>query len=140
MPADWRPRVLRHEVLMSNDMSDVAEKEMRQAMEIDPNNDEYKKYLVQALEKNGKRQEANEVLKGLLKDERDPWFAHATLARNYEELGMFDSAIAVMEQFSVTHPGDRRASQYIMQLKAMKEKPADTATADSTTAVPAAGK
>ncbi|MBN1760092.1 MAG: DUF2723 domain-containing protein [Chitinispirillaceae bacterium] len=136
MPADWRPRVLRHEVLMSNDMSVEAEKEMRQALEIDPTNEEYMKYLVQALEKNNKREEANRFLKKLLNDERDPWFAHATLARNYEELGMYDSAIAVMEQFTATHPGDRRATSYIMQLKAMKEKPVDTSAGDSTALTP----
>jgi tetratricopeptide (TPR) repeat protein len=136
MPADWRPRVLRHEVLMSNDMSDIAEKDMRKALEIDPTNEEYMKYLVQALEKNGKREEANGILKKLLKDERDPWFAHATLARNYENLGMYDSAIAVMEQFTATHPGDRRANSYIMQLKAMQQKPVDTAAGDSTALTP----
>ena len=129
MPTDWRPRVLRHEVLMSHDMSDEAEKAMRVALDIDPTNEEYMKYLVQALEKNGKKQEANDILRKLLKDEGDPWFSHATLARNYEELGMYDSALSIMELFSATHPGDRRAAAYIAQLKAAREKPAATDTA-----------
>ncbi|MBN1309012.1 MAG: DUF2723 domain-containing protein [Chitinispirillaceae bacterium] len=130
MPADWRPRVLRHEVMMTHDMSAEAEKTMRQALSIDPDNEEYMKYFVQALEKNGKKQEANEVLKKLLKDESDPWFAHASLAKNYEELGMFDSAIAVMREFSSTHPGDRRAASYLQQLGSLKEqsKAIDSAT------------
>ncbi|MBN1577184.1 MAG: DUF2723 domain-containing protein [Chitinispirillaceae bacterium] len=130
MPADWRPRVLRHEVLMTHDMSAEAEKTMREALSIDPDNEEYMKYFVQALERNGKKQEANEVLKKLLKDESDPWFAHASLAKNYEELGLFDSAIAVMQQFASTHPGDRRAAAYLQQLNSLKGQ---SQTVDSAT-------
>jgi hypothetical protein len=92
MPADWRPRVLRHEILMTHDMSVEAEKTMRQALSIDPGNEEYMKYFVQALEKNGKKKEATEVLKKLLKDESDPWFAHASLAKNYEP-GIFQTPL-----------------------------------------------
>lgn len=129
MPADWRPRVLRHEVLMTHDMTVEAEKAMRASLEIDPDNQEYMKYYVQALEKNGKKKEATEVLRKLLDGEGDPWFVHLSLARNYQESGMLDSAIAVMSQFASTHPGDRRAAAYIQQLISLKketEKTVDT--------------
>jgi tetratricopeptide (TPR) repeat protein len=120
MPDDWRPRILRHEVLMGNDMGEEAEKAMKEALAIEPGNKEYMKGYVQALEKNGKKKEATEMLKSMLKNDADPWYSHATLAKNFEDLGMFDSAIAVMEQFSLTHPGDRRAASFIQQLKAKK--------------------
>jgi len=121
MPDDWRPRVLRHEIFMSHDMSEEAEKTMKEALKIDPENKEYLKYYAQALDKNGKKKESNEILKKLLNNDSDPWFAHASLAKNYEELKMYDSAIMVMEQFTASHPGDRRAASYIQQLKAVKD-------------------
>lgn len=135
MPDDWRPRALRHEFLMAHDMSEEAEKGMKQALAIEPENKEYMRYYVQALEKNGKKEKANEMLKLMLKSDADPWYTHATLAKNYEDIGMFDSAIAVMEQFSLTHPGDRRAATFIQQLKAKKtssaKKPDKTGDTDS---------
>jgi len=144
MPDDWRPRVLRHEVLMGHNMSEEAEKGMKEALAIEPDNKEYMKYYVQALEKNGKKSEANEVLKKMLQSESDPWYAHVTLAKNYEDQGMFDSAIAVMEQFTLTHPGDRRAASLIQQLKSKKvaaqkppAEPTDDSAASSDTAVKA---
>ena len=107
---------------MAHDKSVEAEEKMRDALAIDPDNEEYMKYLVQALERNGKKEEANEFLKKLLLNESDPWFAHASLAKNYEELGMYDSAIMVMQQFASSHPGDRRATGYIQQLNTLKQR------------------
>jgi len=128
MPADWRPRVLRHELLMSHNMTVKAEETIKQALTIDPTNSDYQKYLVQALEANGKQLEATELLKELLKKEGqnggDPWFAHSSLAKNYQDLGMIDSAVAIMQQFAATHPGDRRAAAYVQQLMQSKNKPA----------------
>ncbi len=136
MPADWRPRVLRHEILMTHDMSDEAEKAMRQALTVDPDNKDYMRYYVQALEKNGKKKEAAEILKKLLSDESDPWFAYASLAKTYEDMGMFDSAIAVMQQFVSTHPGDRRASSYIEQLKKLTNPIAKLDSVEKSDALP----
>ncbi len=126
MPWDWRPRVLRHEILMNHDRVEEAEKKMREAIALDPNNVEYQKLLAQALEQGGKKLEANAILKKLLSDDSDPWYVHASIARNYEELGLLDSAKAIMQQFANTHPGDRRAASYIQRLDEMK-KSADTA-------------
>jgi hypothetical protein len=129
MPWDWRPRMLRHETLLGHGRAVEAEAKMREALTIEPENSEYLKMLAQALEENGKKTESTEVLKKLLnKGDSDPWFAYASLAKNYEELGKFDSAITVMNQFSVTHPGDRRAAVYIQRLNELKNpKPTDTA-------------
>lgn len=128
MPSDWRPRVLRHELLMSHNMTAKAEETMKQALMLDPANEDYMKYLVQALEANSKQLEATEILKKLLQKEgSDPWFAHSSLAKNYQDLGMIDSALAVMQQFTATHPGDRRAAAYVQELMQTKNKPAPTA-------------
>lgn len=135
MPDDWRPRVLRHELLMNHNRTKEAEEKMREALNVDPTNDEYMKYFAQALEQNGKKQEANSALKTLLDSKSDPWMTHATLARNYQEMGMLDSAILIMEDFVATHPGDRRATAVINNLKELKKAPAapDTALKSDTT-------
>ncbi|MCX7727257.1 MAG: tetratricopeptide repeat protein, partial [Chitinispirillaceae bacterium] len=112
----YKRQVLLHEVYMNHGLTEEAEKAMRQAVEIDPQNQDYMKYLVQALEKNGKKEEANEILKKLLKSESDPWFVYASIAKNYEELGLLDSAKMIMEQFASSHPGDRRAKIYLERL------------------------
>jgi len=127
MPWDWRPKVLRHEILMENGRIEEAEKRMREALKNDPKNDQYLKLLAQALEQQpDKKAEANEILKKLLATEADPWYIYASLARNYQDLGLYDSAKTVMLQFANTHPGDRRATAYIQQLDEMM-KNADTA-------------
>lgn len=131
MPWDWRPRVLRHELLVSHDRIGEAEKAMREAIAQDPQNVEYQKLLAQALEQSGKKLEANEILKKLLANDPDPWFVHASIARNYEELGMLDSAKNIMQQFANSHPGDRRAASYIQRIDQMK-KSADTAMKSDT--------
>lgn len=47
VPADWRPRILMHEILVENGMINEAEAEMRKALEIDPDNAEYKNRLAE---------------------------------------------------------------------------------------------
>jgi hypothetical protein len=127
MPWDWRPRMLRNELLLEHGRPAEAEAKMREALTIEPDNEEYLKMLVQALEQGGKKAEANDVLKKLLDKEADPWFAYATLAQNYESLGLLDSAKNIMEQFSITHPGDRRATAYIQRIDELKKgKTTDT--------------
>jgi len=130
MPDDWRPRVLRHETLLNHDRAEEAEAGMRDALKRDPDNLDYQKMLVQALEQNGKKKEATEILNKLLNKDVDPWYVHATLAKNYEELGMLDSAQEIMRQFSLTHPGDRRASAYIEQIENLKKKSTDTGSVE----------
>lgn len=134
MPDDWRPRVLRHETLLNHDRAEEAEAGMRDALKRDPDNLDYQKMLVQALEQSGKKQEATEILKKLLNKDVDPWYVHATLAKNYEELGMLDSAQEIMRQFSLTHPGDRRASAYIEQIENTKKKSTDTGSVEDSVA------
>lgn len=124
MPWDWRPRTLRHQVLIEHGRGEVAERRARQALEIEPHNAEYKKMLVQALEEQGKRREANTVLKDVLTMDKDPWFAYLTLARNYQEMGELDSALGVMRQFQQSHPGDQRAAAMIARIEQAKRNAA----------------
>jgi hypothetical protein len=137
MPWDWRPRMLRHETLMGHGRAADAETKMREALTIEPDNAEYLKMLAQALEETGKKAESNEVLKKLLdKGDADPWFAYASLAKNYEDVGKFDSALSIMEKFSLTHPGDRRASTFIQRISELKKsKSGDTALKAESTSV-----
>jgi len=93
---------------------------MQEAMVIDPDNLDYMKMLAQALDQAGKKAEANELLKKIVGLDKDPWYAYLTLAKNYEDTGNFDSALAMMKQFQAMHPGDRRASQMITRYEAMK--------------------
>ena len=126
--------MLRHETLLNHDRAEEAEAGMRDALKRDPDNLDYQKMLVQALEQSGKKQEATEILKKLLNKDVDPWYVHATLAKNYEELGMLDSAQEIMRQFSLTHPGDRRASAYIEQIENTKKKSTDTGSVEDSVA------
>jgi tetratricopeptide (TPR) repeat protein len=139
MPWDWRPKALRHEILISNDRVEEAEKKIREALVTEPENEQYLKMLVQALDMQpSKKMEANEVLKKLRSSpEADPWYVYASLAKNYQDIGMLDSAIYFMQQFANAHPGDRRPAAFIDQLKAMSAKPADTSMKADTTAAKA---
>ncbi|MBD3346114.1 MAG: DUF2723 domain-containing protein [Chitinivibrionales bacterium] len=133
MPWEWRWRMLRQEFLMTAGLTEEAEKRARQALIIEENNPEYQKMLAQALQANGKVEEANQVWKSVLDDaDTNPWEAYVMLARNFQERGLYDSAISLMQQFQESHPGDRRSAAMISQFQALKkqaqQKPADTAT------------
>ena len=124
MPWDWRPRAMRQELLISFERYADAENAARQALLVEPENVEYSRMLAQALSLGGKKDELNGVLKTLAqKDAGDPWEAYGMLARNYEESAKFDTAIMVLQEFLQDHPGDQRASGYIMRLQMlMKQK------------------
>jgi hypothetical protein len=132
MPWDWRPRMLRQEFLANHGRAAEAEKRAREALSIDPGNIEYVKMLAQALDLEGKRQEANGMLKQIVDRDPDPWNACLTLARNYEEMQQYDSAFMIAEQFAQSHPGDKRAAdlitryQQLMRPAAPVGGPADT--------------
>ncbi len=130
MPWDWRPRALRQEILMAHDRYDEALDMIKQARSIDPENTDYMKMEAQILDRLGKRSDANAVLQELAHREGDAWNAYALMSRNYEEMGMFDSAIEVMAQFQQEHPGDRRAAAMIARLQNLKSTMSELA-ADS---------
>jgi len=48
MPWDWRPRMLKHEILMGLGRADDAERNARAALETDPENQQYIRMLAQA--------------------------------------------------------------------------------------------
>jgi tetratricopeptide (TPR) repeat protein len=122
MPADWRPRTLLQEFLVNHNRLDEAEKRARQALLVDPDNTDYLKMLAQTLELRGKRAEANEALRRLVANDPDPIYAYAALAKNYENGKLYDSAIAVMEEFRRMHPDDKRGPDMIARWQALKNK------------------
>ncbi|MBD3393505.1 MAG: DUF2723 domain-containing protein [Chitinivibrionales bacterium] len=127
MPWDWRPRALRQEILMAHGRYEEALEKIREARMIDPGNVDYMKMEAQILDRLGKRAEANQVLKELTDNETDSWNAYALLCRNYEEMGQYDSAIAVMQEFQEINPGDRRAAAMIARLEELKRATATLA-------------
>lgn len=120
MPWDWRPRLLRQEILLGNERFEMAKKRIEEALAIEPDNKEYLKLKGRLFELIGNKSGANEILKKLAKDETDPWAAYQMICKNYEDLGLFDSAIYMMKQFQQIHPGDKRASSMINRFEKMK--------------------
>lgn len=122
MPWDWRPRLLRQEVLMSHERWEEALVRIKQAREVEPGNTEYLKLEAQVQGALGNKAEANAILREVVEKDEDPWDGYLSLARNYEELGLFDSGIAMMEEYGQIRPGDRRAAHMIRQLNARKRE------------------
>jgi tetratricopeptide (TPR) repeat protein len=132
MPWDWRPRALRQELLITHGRYETALEKIREALKIEPDNEEYLKIEAQVLEKLGRRAEANTVLRKLAQTESDSWNTSAYLCNNYQEMGEWDSAIAVMEQYQNAHPGDRRAATMLHRLLGLKNGSARQLSAEST--------
>jgi Flp pilus assembly protein TadD len=133
MPTDWRPRMLRQEFLMNHDRFDEAEKRAREALGVDPENTEYMKMLTQTLEMKGQHAEANNMLKKLVSKDPDPLYAYAAMAKNYEANKQYDSAIAALQEFQQSHPGDRRCGEMIARLQAIKAQAAQPPAAPAVT-------
>jgi tetratricopeptide (TPR) repeat protein len=127
MPTDWRPRMLRQEFLMNHDRYDEAEKRAREALVVEPENTEYMKMLTQTLEMKGQHAEANDMLKKLVSKDPDPLYAYAAMAKNYEANKQYDSAIAALQEFQQSHPGDKRSGDMIARLLAIKAQAAQPA-------------
>ena len=120
MPWDWRPRLLQQEILLGHDRLDMAMEKIEMAMKIEPGNNEYLKVKARLYDLKGDKTKANELLKGLAQEENDPWPSYTMMSKNYEDQGHFDSAIMVMRQFQMIHPGDRRATIMINRLQKLK--------------------
>ncbi|MFC1476610.1 protein O-mannosyl-transferase family [Fibrobacterota bacterium] len=120
MPWDWRPRLLQQEILLANDRWDEAMERIEVALKIEPGNKEYRKVKARIYDLKGDKAKANELLKGLAGEESDPWPSYSMICKNYEDRGHFDSAVMVMQQFQMIHPGDRRAAAMISRLEKMK--------------------
>jgi hypothetical protein len=129
IPWDWRPRALRSEMLVSHGRPGDAEAKMRQALAIEPGNIDYLRLLAQALEAQGKKQEASQVLKSSVESSEGSFDTFLSVAQSHLETGNIDSAIAVMRQFTILHPGDRRALSVVAQLEQYKKQraPVDAA-------------
>jgi tetratricopeptide (TPR) repeat protein len=131
MPWDWRPRALRHEILLAHGRYEEALEKIRQARKIEPDNIDYMKMEAQILEKTGKEAEAADLIRQLSKLESDPWESIVYLCSQYEKTGMWDSAISVMEEYGQMHPGDRRAAAMKTRYNAMKKAALNAIAAES---------
>lgn len=120
MPWDWRPRLLQQEILLANDRPDEAMERIELALKIEPGRKEYRKVKARIYDMKGDKAKANELLKDLASEESDPWPSYSMICKNYEDRGYYDSAIMVMRQFQMIHPGDRRAADMISRLENMK--------------------
>jgi len=121
-PEDWRPRSLRQDILLGHNRFAEAEQRAREALQINPENVQYLKMLVQALGASGKHEEMNAVMKKLIANEPDPLYAYASVAKNYENARQYDSAIMVLQEYMSEHMGDRRCEQMIAQLNSLKSQ------------------
>lgn len=131
VPIDWRPRYVRHGILIDNGMAKEAEEYAREASERYPREQRYKQMLAQALEIQGKQSEANQALRGIESEEVDPFLVYYKMAKNYEEAGLYDSAIQVMKQYAQLNPEDKQAAVLIdhyTKLKDSKDAPKEPQT------------
>ncbi len=138
MPWDWRPRTLLHRTLTQHDRYELALEKIRQARMVEPDNPDYMKMEAQILDELGRSAEANDLLRNIARSDQDPFNAYALLMRNYQEQGMYDSAVAVMEEFQKVSPGDRRATAMISELRRLQKESGDAETED--TAEPVSSK
>ncbi|MBN2037453.1 MAG: DUF2723 domain-containing protein [Chitinispirillaceae bacterium] len=122
IPWDWRPRALLHELLVGHDRAAEAEKKMREALRIEPDNPDYLRMLVQALESQGKMEEAGDLMRQMTEKNIDSWETFLAAAQKYVESGSIDSAVMVMEQFASFHPDDRRPAGVIAQLRKYRQQ------------------
>ncbi len=137
MPWDWRPRTLRHRILEDHGRYEEALRRIREARQIEPDNPEYQKMEASVLDKMGNKAEANTMLRQLAAQESDPWNVYMMMSRNYEDMGMYDSAIAAMNEFLESHPGDRRAQMAIARLEKLKAQAASPEANDTAKAAEA---
>ncbi|MDR2727843.1 MAG: hypothetical protein LBB56_01835, partial [Chitinispirillales bacterium] len=121
-PFDWRPRYVRHEVLMALEMAEEAETYAREAVEIDSKEQRYKQMLAQALEKQGKNAEAAQTLRKLVGSNIDQQFVYSAIAKNFEEAGMPDSALHIIRQYALINPADPQAQTLIEYYTDMEQK------------------
>ena len=105
---------------MAHGRLDEAMTRIEEALKIDPGNKEYLKLKARLYDLRGDKSQANALLRELADEESDPWMSYSLMCKNYEDLGLYDSAIYVMKQFLTIHPGDRRANETIKRLQQLK--------------------
>ncbi len=129
MPWDWRPRMVRHQMLIAHERNEEALARAREALLLNPGYGDYRKMLAEALEATGKTDSATAVLESVLDLDPDPWYTYVTLAQNLAKRGSYDSAIGYIKRFQESHPGDQRAASLIAYFE--RERDAKTQLADS---------
>jgi hypothetical protein len=131
VPWDWRSRACLHEILVLDNRISEAESRMREALIIQPDNTRYLRMLAQVLDMEGKKTEAADVVSSMMQTGADLWATYAGAAREYAGAGSFDSAIIILQEYAMAHPGDRRASEAIAQLGQLREKQSVSARTQS---------
>ncbi len=121
MPWNWRVRLLQQNILMEYGRTDLALEKIEQAQEIEPGKKEYLQQEARLHYMNNDKSKANELLMKLADSESDPWQAYAAICQNFEEEGLYDSAIMAIEKFQLMYPGDTRATNMLKRLNMMKE-------------------
>jgi hypothetical protein len=122
IPWDWRPRALRHEMLVSHGRVAEAETKIREALTIEPEKADYLRMLAQALEMQGKKKEASDLMRKMTESNIDSWESYLSAAQKYLEMGAVDSAIMAMQQFAELHPDDQRVLSVLDQLQKFKKQ------------------
>jgi predicted Zn-dependent protease len=136
MPWDWRPRILRAEIQLAHGRSDEAMLQIETALKVEPGNKEYLKMQARLFDLRGEKAQANRILQDLVDEETDPWAVYSYMCKNYEDLGLYDSAMYMMQQFRNLHPGDQRAAAALGRFEHLKaeaeKKKSDTAAKPET--------
>jgi hypothetical protein len=123
VPWDWRARQVLHEVLLLDNRFAEAEFRMREAFRMEPGNTRYMRMLAQVLDMEGKKQEAEELMKALMRGNGgDLWETYAAAAQDYAGAGAFDSALVLLREYAVARPGDPRAAKAIEEIELIKKK------------------
>ncbi len=134
MPWNWRVRMLQQQILLDQKKFDEALNKLNEAKALEPNRQEYLQQEARIYYIQGEKVKANAVLEKLAIQEEDPWQAYAMIAKNFEDAGFIDSAIATLHKYQSMHPNDKRASVLISQLMVKKEV-LDTTRQDSNTSL-----
>lgn len=121
MPWNWRVRLLQQNVLMEYGESDLALEKIKLAQKIEPGKKEYLQQEARLHYLKNDKTKANELLMKLADSESDPWQAYAAICQNYEEAGLYDSAVNIIEKFQLMYPGDTRAANMLKRLEMMKK-------------------
>jgi predicted Zn-dependent protease len=129
IPWDWRPRALRHDMLVTHGRVAEAETKIREALKIEPEKADYLRMLAQTLEMQGKKKEAGDLMRKMMESTIDSWESYLSAAQKYLEMGAVDSAIMAMQQFAELHPDDQRALSVLDQLQKFKKQREQAVTA-----------
>jgi hypothetical protein len=118
---DWRPYMLRQELLVSIGKKAEAEQEIINAVKANPNNVELLRLQAQILFDNNKKSEAVPILKKLASLDGEPDYAYYQLFQIYQSLEKWDSAKIALQDLKKRRPNDIQIQQLIDQIDIMSK-------------------